>query len=1242
MTLTPVFTANSVALADREASVALTFDFQRGNGAPTIAAQGSSSPTGVIVAQADVNGETIDVALHYDATNGKVANANWTDWAQMNSGTVLTVPSCKGATVSLYCYTATTTSTIDGQTDYTTSGNVVTATIGSSEETIDIVIGDGSYFRYVNVVLPVVEKSLADTTIDYVAGSLSWTVGNEDAPSISDDIAVAVSQASYAYGSDLSVSTASYSAVNSGTMVVYTPGTSNAGSVEGVMVEYRVKMAAGLQFTPTSVSYDAVKVGTDNATYSYGFLFDDEATDVSTMDKEYILRNNNNNSSTAELNHVHTFDGTQSGNIFALRLYVSGFASNKNCAFGNIVINGTVRGTAEVVAQYTLTAVASPEEAATITIYPKADAYDEGSEIKLTAARNFGYIFDNWTDADGNVVSEENVFTHTITADIDLTANFHQINTYVLDYSVDGGANDYMVQPSPAGTTVDDNLMYEEGTTVTLTASSNEILTFTNWSDGQSSSTITLTMDQDHEIVANYSAIDFVAAWDFYTAGSNGRLADFYSEGNDIAALVMRTESGSTSSWLDKSEEYAGGYEGRPAAVNWRTTGLGDYYWQTKVDASMFTNMSVISAMTYNYNAYTTQNVEYSLDGETWTLIGQINIAGAKTWTDATFAIPSDADNASALYLRWKSDTTSDIDGTTSDNDGIALGAIYILGDMEVPYDAEAPALVSSVPVEGASTASINGKIVLTFDKKVQLTDGAVAKLGDTELEGSASGKTLLFQYKNLNYSTDYTFTLSAGAVANLSGVANAEAITLTFTTRTRPTVTKSLYDAVVTNIDELVAAIESATKRDDTSKRYRIFMADGTYQFPASTTSTKTGSDNVDYPDPTTIITTPNLSLIGENRDAVIITNTQPSATSPGLLEGIGKGDVLQLSSKATETYMQDLTIKSAMGDGYGRDIELNDQSNKTVCKNVCLYGYQDTYVSNNSSSRFYFEGGVLRGRTDYLCGKGDVFYNGVTLQVASTGGYITAPSTPKQYGYVFRDCEIVAELASADGNFTLGRPWGSGSPTCYYIDTKMTARPSDIGWSEMSGGYPNRFAEYNSTTSTGTVIDLAGRKTVFADTHTNNPSLTKDEADAITYEAVMGGDDDWDPAALAEQAPAPTNVIISGSTLSWDDSDYALLWAVCKDGAVVDFTLEPTYTVDDTTATWSVRAANEMGGLGDAVAATTSTGISLTTFSADDVVSTTYYNINGLKVNAAYNGVIIKVQTLNNGQQVVTKIMK
>ena len=99
------------------------------------------------------------------------------------------------------------------------------------------------------------------------------------------------------------------------------------------------------------------------------------------------------------------------------------------------------------------------------------------------------------------------------------------------------------------------------------------------------------------------------------------------------------------------------------------------------------------------------------------------------------------------------------------------------------------------------------------------------------------------------------------------------------------------------------------------------------------------------------------------------------------------------------------------------------------------------------------------------------------------------------------------------------------------------------------------------------------------------------------MTIAKVMGGSDGWDPVAVAEQASAPTNVVLNGGTLTWDDNNYVICWAIVKNGRVVDFTDHPSYIVDDTSAAYAVRAANEMGGLGEATEAQSLEGIPLST---------------------------------------------
>ena len=1053
-------------------------------------------------------------------------------------------------------------------------------------------------------------------------------------------------------------------------------GFSPVGSTKAV--EWTVKPSKGLTFTPTSISTYVNRFGTDaeNGVTVTAKLSDGTSVDLGnftalrenkTTETDKFSKNENlTNHIVIQLTAEQQAQLT-SAEGFTLSCTV-GVGSAKQQGFADVHINGLLNGTVQQVEQYTLSAAVSTVGAGTVKVSPAGTVFDAETSITVTATKNFGYKFVNWTDANNQVVSTDEAYTFSISTNTALKANFEKINTYTLNYKVEGGAKDYMISASPVPTVVEGKNMYEEGTEVTLTASSNDILTFTNWNDGETGAERKINMNADQSFTAAYSSKDFIAGWDFYKEAKSGRAADFAAEDNDADQLILRDADGNAYGWLDKSNS-AGGYEGKNAAVNWTTVSTkpqGETYWQTKVNATAFTDIKVKSSMLYNYNAYETYNVEYSLNGTDWTKVGAINMPGAKAWTDGEFTLPSDANNKAEVYIRWIADKTSSIKGATGNNDGIAIAGIYITGTAQLVNDGKAPVLVNTVPAEGATNASANGKIVLTFDEKVKLTGNAAATLGTQKIEGAVSGKTITFAYKGLNYATAYTFTLAAGSVADLTDNATDQAIVLNFTTKTKPAVTKALYDFIVPTDGDFKAALAAAAKRTDTSKRFRIFIKQGDYKIPADENSKVTGGDGKSYANPTIYMNTPNVSIIGEGMDNTSLTNTIPDAeyknanqkNPANVLEGIGKGDVLCLQKEATGTYFQDLKMYSSMGDAKGRDIVLNDQSNKTICKNVNLWAYQDTYVSNNQNGKFYFEDGILRGRTDYLCGKGDVYYNNVELWICEKGGYLAVPSQPKKYGYIFKDCTIkdATDAKDLNGNYTLGRPWGKGTPIALYIDTKMEAIPSAAGWDEMSGGYPKRFAEYNSTTSTGSTVDLKDRKKVYdaydsknGDNYVNrrnetaeSPILAAEEAAFYTVENIMGQDDDWDPTAATEQASAPTNVKLNGTTLAWDNNDYALLWAVCKNGKVVDFTITPSYIIDDASATWSVRAANEMGGMSEATVVGQGTGIHNIAAATDAaVIKTAIYAADGTQLSNLQKGINIIVKTLADGSKKTSKVI-
>ena len=70
---------------------------------------------------------------------------------------------------------------------------------------------------------------------------------------------------------------------------------------------------------------------------------------------------------------------------------------------------------------YTVTATVNPANAGTVT---GAGIYNYGSEVEMRAEAADGYLFSNWTNAQGAVVSTDAIFDFEITNDTAFTANF--------------------------------------------------------------------------------------------------------------------------------------------------------------------------------------------------------------------------------------------------------------------------------------------------------------------------------------------------------------------------------------------------------------------------------------------------------------------------------------------------------------------------------------------------------------------------------------------------------------------------------------------------------------------------------------------------------------------------------------------------------------------------------------------------------------------------------------------------
>ena len=463
------------------------------------------------------------------------------------------------------------------------------------------------------------------------------------------------------------------------------------------------------------------------------------------------------------------------------------------------------------------------------------------------------------------------------------------------------------------------------------------------------------------------------------------------------------------------------------------------------------------------------------------------------------------------------------------------------------------------VPVSVAATPTTDRNhcvVAVAYDREMMATEATVDGQTVTAKGGSS---VLHFPVWDLEYDTDYTFTIAAGAAKDIYGNANAEPVSLDIKVGSKAVAEKAAYDYVVGTAQEFteaVAAVNAANTSAD-APRKTIFIKNGDYDFGSAEQK----------------LTAYNVSLIGESRDGVVL---------HGLREGISN-PVLNLRDR-TGFYLQDLTVRNDYD--YGAS-ELKGVAvavyggNKTAMRNVRMLSNQDTQVTGE---RAYFEECAIHGTVDFICGGGSNYYYKTDLVLENRGGNcITAPSTGAglDFGYVFDQCTIKPmEGASevVDGSYNLGRPW-QNEPRAAFINTTMEVLPTAEGWTSMAE-LPTHFYEFGSANGAGEPVDLSGRKNSPTSTNTYNPVLTAEEAAAYNLRNVLGGTDSWLPTEETAVSAAPT-VTLKGSTLSWADLDDARCYVIFRDGQYLDNVTATSYDVTEQ-GTYTVRSANRNGGLG------------------------------------------------------------
>ncbi len=1000
--------------------------------------------------------------------------------------------------------------------------------------------------------------------------TLSWPLDKGvDNATTADTTSDAFSFTGYSVGSDLKVAGTGKPADRTGTN--YQPLVSNqAGYTDQASVAFTLRPKKGITFQPKKVSFYATRNGTDGGKMNCTLEVNGTRTELGT---DIIPVRNNNEAegkqkfASFDVNGVVVYDNTMT-----LRIGIAGLGDTKTITIHDVVVEGVVSGQEIEVERYTITAVPSIEEAGVVTITPSTATVEENTDVTVSATENFGFRFTGWS-VDGQTVSTANPYTFTATSDLALVANYDRLTVYPLNLTIEGGANDYMVNVAPEGYMIDGVRYYEAGTEVMLNATNNRIITFTNWEDNSTNAEREIRMDGAKDIVANFSADDFIVGWDFhYDEPASERPADFKAETDNAGLLSLHNENGETSAWLSRGVS-RGDENGRYAARIWklRTQKL---FFEASFSTQGYTDITVGSALSCSYNTYNRFFVQYSLDGQNYTNLGEM-APGNRTWTDADFKLPAEANDKSRVYVRWYPDFNAPLIGNETDYDGVAISDVYVLATPMALDDDIAPVLTTSIPANEATGVSVTGSVVLTYDEKIMIGNGNATLNGET-IAPTISGKSVVFRYTGLAYNTEYTFDMPAGLVTDRSGNA-APAVHLTFTTMERVQPEARLYDAIVDikgngDYTSVQAAVDAAPA--GRVKPWLIFVKNGNYK------------EHVDIP-----AAKPFIHIIGQDRDKTVILDDRLCGGETAVHVSVGATVVVN----SNDCFFENITLENSYGhekQSGPQALALNTSGDRTIFNNVAMLSYQDTWITPGKSAyRAYVRNSLIEGAVDFIYNSGDIYIENTTLLInRDSGGYIVAPSHDLDvaWGYVFRDCTITAPGDPSKTSIWLGRPWHN-YPKTVFLNTRAEVKIPATGWYETMGGLPVIWAEWNTTDANGNLVDLSQRRDTYYRTEDGvkvygkaKNILTDEEAAEYTVANVLSGSDAWQPVIKTEACETP-KATIAGSTIYWDEVPYAICYLVTNGDEVVAITTDTQVDVNGSRAAnaYAVQAVNEFGGL-------------------------------------------------------------
>ena len=284
--------------------------------------------------------------------------------------------------------------------------------------------------------------------------SVSWSMASGASSTATASIDDVIVEQSWAMSSKIAVNSTQAYAGN--TLTKFNPTEDHNPRVErnaNYYVEWTFRVFPGYTFKPESVSFDALKCGTNDPTIDVDFTDGTDVTQQLATNAAITRDTKIGEDGQPAINHSYTITtaNNASGNAVKLRIYIGKCLTTKQVALGRIVINGKLSGEKAALDNYTVTY--ENDDVAAYGIAPAAVnvvQYESTTIPTNTTLYKTGYTLTGWNDGtstyaigDAYVPTGDVTLTPVFTANTKTLTDFPTDRTVTWYFGKSNGAPDY-------------------------------------------------------------------------------------------------------------------------------------------------------------------------------------------------------------------------------------------------------------------------------------------------------------------------------------------------------------------------------------------------------------------------------------------------------------------------------------------------------------------------------------------------------------------------------------------------------------------------------------------------------------------------------------------------------------------------------------------------------------------------------------------------------------------------------